>query len=225
MDEGLVEGEEKRKFGVVWDGSAVGPKFNIRIPERQELPSIQDVMAVLQYFEDRGIEPSAVKIDFKAAFERVRVREEDTWMLTFRVAEEWRRFLVCPFGMRSSGCWWCKAVGVLHRCVHKLWADVLRGGMIYVDDGIWVVEKSKVEVVTAVVLLFLKIVGSPISWKKMSMGQDHEWCRYAVSLRSGRVGLTGRKQQMLADSIEGILTKGDRASFVELQKLTCRMAW
>ena len=133
--------------------------------------------------------------------------------------------MVCPFGMRSSGWWWCRAVGILHRCVHRMWADVLHAGMIYIDDGIWIMDEGLVSEATATILLFLKMVGSPISWEKTRMGKQQDWCGYEVSLEEWSVGLTKSKQDVLSSSITDILTGGENIPFCDLQKLTSRMAW
>ena len=76
--------------------------------------------------------------------------------------------------------------------------QIVRGqvarGLIYIDDGIWITDDEDVGMMTALILLFVKMVGPPISWEKTKMGQEQEWCGYAVSFKEGAVGLTPAKR-------------------------------
>ena len=47
-----------------------------------------EVMGVMEWAYLHGVPLMALKLDYKAAFKRVRVREEDTWLLCYKVGEQ-----------------------------------------------------------------------------------------------------------------------------------------
>ena len=71
VDEGLrANGEPKTR--VVWDGTVVGPNKGIVLTEKQEMPGIQEMMAILEFLGDEADDWICIKLDYKAAFKRVK---------------------------------------------------------------------------------------------------------------------------------------------------------
>lgn len=230
VDEGervCADGVTEKKVRAVWDGTMVGPNPTIRIFEQQEMPTITDLEAVLAYMRERSVSVPGIKIDFKTAFKRVRVRSQDSWKLGFKVGDQWRRYVVLPFGLRTSGWRWGRVIGVPHRFMRRLFAKVLHGGMIYVDDQLWIVPDSCRWHICSIALLLLTAVGAPISWEKCHVGSQFDWNGYDVCTNSHRVGLTAKKQQKFSQDLQVAFeaASSERIPFLTFRRLSARMTW
>ena len=69
----------------------MGPNGRIVLGERQEMPGIQELLGLLELAAMKGERLVAVKLDYKAAFKRVKVDEFSSRHLCFKVAGEWKR--------------------------------------------------------------------------------------------------------------------------------------
>ena len=67
-------------------------------------------------------------------------------------------------GAASSGHWWSRFAGILHKLKHWLHVDVVHAGFVYVDDSLWTFAGLALAIRRfALILLFYRILGVPLS--------------------------------------------------------------
>ena len=71
----ICEDEKIDKWRLVFDATVSGVNPLVRLPEKCELPGIQDLMGILQtgYIGDDVV---GLKVDVKSAFRRIRLRKD-----------------------------------------------------------------------------------------------------------------------------------------------------
>ena len=80
--------------------------------------------------------------------------------------------------------------------------------LLYADDGILLVSGPRYRKVVLAALLFLDVLGAPLSWSKTRGGQQVEWLGYWIDVKSGRLGVSVKKVKWLETWVTRALADG-----------------
>ena len=206
---------------VVVDGTIGGVNDACNLPETQQTPGLADVVSGLDPLLPSWV---ALKYDVKSAYKRLKLQRQEWKRAIFCIDGQWYFYKVLPFGLKASGFWWNRFNALVHRCLHSLCMDVPHGGFVYVDDSLWLVERSNVRRVFARIFVFLAILGMPLSWEKTHLGEKVDWVGFLVDLSERRVALTDEKRARLETRLSSALDS-KALHLSELQSLGGFMSW
>ena len=238
----VEQGESGLKVRLVADLTVSGTNFRVVLDELTELPGILDVEAIL-----REKFPSwlGMKMDISAAFHRLKIRPADCRRVLIALpsrdglSTDWYFYTSMPMGARSSGHWWGRLAGILHKLTHWLHVDVAHAGFVYVDDSLWTFAAGKADVqrlprpltgVSAVlfrfasILLFYRVCGVPLSFPKTRIGRQLEWVGYAVDFELRTVALTARKRRKVVAQFDS-LRSSTSVRVDEFESLVGSLSW
>ena len=165
---GLVQvvGKKDRFIG---DSTVCGVTGRIKILERIFHPGPADVDSTVR---SPGFPPhvDGLSIDVEAAHNTIKVVPADQGLLLFLAPDDRLvGFTVCHFGERSSAYWWARMGAVLMRQGHQT-IFVAHGGFLYVDDFLWLLERSSSPLQACLLLALFVALNVPISWRKTGSG-------------------------------------------------------
>ena len=86
--------------------------------------------------------------------------------------------------------------------------------LLVADDLAMIVTHSKIRESILMVLVFLRVLGFPLSWKKLEGGEVLRWVGYELVLRDSALGLSASRAQWL----EGWYTRLLRDKSVLMQE-------
>ena len=217
----VMEDPAREKLRVVMDGTGAGVNGQCKLPERQETPSIYDVMSGL-----RPGMPSWVglKIDVEAAFKSIKVKRTEWKKTLFYTEKGWYYCPKLPFGMRASGYWWIRLNGLIHRVVQYVVSEFDHGAFMYVDDSLWLFREDIADLAMSRIFTILSAIGVPISWGKTQVGSMVDWVGYMINFETRKVTLSPEKVQKFRDLYARV--SNAQALYVnEVESIVGKLAW
>ena len=154
-----------RKERLILDNSVCGTNSNCFVPERQLMPSVRDVMASFPLRGDPRHQ-SALSLDIKSAHKRVVIKSSERGLLGFT----WGGALLQGSPLR--GHLLSTLVGAAGACLLRLlhilvW--VAHSAHLFVDDYLISQQSDLLPHFGSVVILFLQVMGVPLSWKNFKL--------------------------------------------------------
>ena len=221
IDESSESGE---KWRLVFDGTAAGVNGQVWLPVLAETPGLLDGEAIFSYPTSQEDPFLGIKIDVRGAFKRLLLSRDQYPYTVFSIQGKWFYSKSTPMGMRASPYHWCRFNGLLHRLTKRISQTSLHASLMYIDDSLYAALKSEFGSVVGTILIFLCILGVPISWKKLEAGFFLDWVGFRLDFLSKRAYLSQARldkieKQML--DLSGQL----RVSLKEFRNLTFRMVW
>ena len=205
--------EPEPEYRVIFDGTHwVLLNKRIRVRDLVRMPTVRDIRAVFSWIASKEAGPRfALTWDVQHAHRLVPVEEEDCGLQACRLDdfldELWIN-LVGTFGVASAGYWWGRLAAAVMRARHyalghlfSLWS------LLYADDGTDIACSSYWERPLMLGLLFMQILGVPLSWKKCRGGLQYDWIgywldigRFAIGINASRVDWIKRwSEKVIAD--------------------------
>lgn len=132
-------------------------------------------------------------------------------------------YVTCHFGGSWSAWWWARTGAALIRSLHRLIQEA-HGGVIYVDDFLFLVPASRARRVAALIQVFLSTIGCPLSWHKVRMAPEVEYIGFWIDASRARVGIPPDKYHKAVDFLN-LLRKGEHVSVREIEKGRGRLLW
>ncbi len=87
-------------------------------------------------------------------------------------------------------------------------------------------NEDEIKKLAAFTILYLRLIGAPISWSKTVLGQSFTWTGYNVNTKEFEVGIPPEKMQLIAEGVCEVLdTKNGKIPFESFQRLTHRFGW
>ncbi|OLP83471.1 hypothetical protein AK812_SmicGene35767 [Symbiodinium microadriaticum] len=117
------------------------------------------------------------------------------------------RYVVCHFGATFSAYWWQRVGGLITRILHASLAQYPHRAWLYVDDLLAALLRTSAHESLLIIVLLLSCLGSPISWKKASVGDSLIWCGWKFNFAYETVELCAAKRLKLSSQIQGLLSK------------------
>ena len=199
---------------VVHDAThGVEVNHQIRLCNRMRFPLFDDLEAVMgQFIQEAEPNRLAMCYDFKGAHRLVPIHPDDWGLQAFRLGDEEEVYLNCvgTFGVASAAFWWSRLAATLQRTMWKFldFKEVLYG-LLYADDGLFLAAGPRYKRNLLAVLLFLTVLGAPLSWRKTRGGQRTEWLGYTIDIRKGLIGISEKKVAWLDTWITQVLKEGE----------------
>ena len=219
--------EEKGKIRVVHDAShKVHVNHRIKVRDQIRCPGAGDIRAILRERVSAGVKSFGVMGDVSKAHRRVKIREQD-WGYQACQLEAGKVWInkVGTYGVTSASYWWARfAAAALVRLCHYVAGnqhplDIL----LYVDDHIMLACDKAGITLCGTLIFFLSALGVPWRWDKGRGGTEVDWIGYWVDLWKGRLGISVRRAQWLAEWMAKQAAEGatDMADFVAVLGRLC----
>ncbi|CAE7630983.1 MKK3 [Symbiodinium sp. CCMP2592] len=107
----------------------------------------------------------------------------------------------------------------------KFWVNkVFLWLLVFVDDFMAVMKESLGELGAATLMLFLTLLGCPISWHKNALGKVNRWLGYMVNISEGSVWLPEEKLAILRPALLK-LEAGELHTKKEVTSLLGKLQW
>ena len=212
------------KFRLVFDGTAAGVNDQVLLPVIAETPGLLDGESLLGFPVDPEDPFIGFKIDVKGAFKRIMLHKSEYPYSIFSIGGQWYFSKSCPMGMRASPYHWCRFNSIIHRITKRLGQNLLHGSLMYIDDSLYASQRSKFPEFMSLILVFLRLLGVPISWKKLEAGFFVDWVGYRLDFSSKTAYLSESRLQKLEAQMSE-LSLQNRISLKDLRTLTYRMQW
>ncbi len=196
---------------VVHDASnGVEVNHRIRLSSQMRFPLFDDLEAVLhQFIQEADARKLLMAYDYKGAHRLVPIHEDDWGLQACRLDDEEEVLYlntVGTFGVASAAFWWARVAASMQRILWQILpANDPLYKLLYADDGLCLASGPRYKRVLLAVLLFLTVLGAPLSWRKTRGGQSVEWLGYWIDLRQGTLGIAERKVAWLRNWISKAL--------------------
>ena len=217
-----------RKYRLVCDGTASGVNPRVLLPCVMETPGILDGEALFSVpcRDRKGVLTHLVgmKIDVKSAFKRLKLNPSEYAHAVFFFEGSWYVYIVLPFGMKASAFWWVRFYSIIHRLLKRLLQVFFNGSAMYIDDSLYVASESEFHLVFSLILVFLQVLGVPISWKKVFIGTLLDWVGFRIDFLRERVFLSTLRLAKLRAQMDDILDS-PRVPLAYFRRLVFRMVW
>ena len=212
----------EEKYRLVYDGTISGVNGNCDLPVTAETPTLLDGESIFSF---RPKEPFlGAKVDVKAAFQRLRLKKGEYAYALFSHAGKWYYSKTLPMGMRASPYLWIRFNSMLLRCSKRLLQCYTHASLMYVDDSLYAFLRSQFKTNLSITLLFLRLMGTPISWKKLEAGTKLNWVGYRLDFASLRAYLSNLRLEKIKSQMAAI-SDMNRVPTSEFRQLTFRMVW
>ena len=232
----VTEAEAKRRFGsklsiaslaaiekgvnedgstdvrIVHDGTnGVGINGRIKVLDYVAHPGSIDVQGALRYCQDSGLPYYGVTADVSEAHRQVRVRQQDVGYQACQLEPGGLVYLnlVGTYGVASAGYWWSRLAACLVRLVHAVMGDLPLWIFLYSDDWLFFTGGSRWKEGAVLPLFLLRVLGLPLSWKKVNCGRVVGWIGLEINLREHAMGLSARRAAWVAGWLGKTLVAGE----------------
>ena len=134
-------------------------------------------------------------------------------------------YLVNHFGASWSAYWWSRLGALILRLAHFTIRHQHLGA-IYVDDFLWMFPKKSWVHLTAVLISLLQVLGVPLSWNKLQIGDSVIYLGWNLQLHASfSASMRTDRQQKILCWISWFLLHPRRASRIELQQFLGLLVW
>ena len=201
---------EWEQVRVVHDAThGVEVNHHIKICNQMRFPLFDDLEAAMaQFLSEADSRRLCMAFDYKGAHRLIPIHESEWGKQAFRLDEQGPVYLnrVGTFGVASAAFWWGRVAGTLQRV---LWQFFSPGSpiysLLYADDGLMLASGPDYRKNLIAALLYLTVLGAPLSWGKTRGGQNVEWLGYQVDVQKGKVGISARKVEWLVSWVQNVL--------------------
>ena len=160
-------------------------------------------------------------IDVKAAHKRMRIREEERGSLLFRFQNRLYAYRTAHFGAKTSAWHWGRVSGALLRLLHKF-LFFRHAAWVYVDDFFFLFPESTAQLQYTLAIVLLRVLGTPLSWKKLEFEDTIEWNGWAIQPNMMLAHLPSAKQEKITTLI---LSLREHPSRKGLEKIIGIIIW
>ena len=143
------------------------------LPEKQRLPNLRLTCPPLQE------EWQGASIDIKAAHKRMLIKEEERGDLLFQFENKTYAYRTAHFGAKTSAWHWGRVSGAILRLLHQL-LYVRHAAWVYVEDFLFLFPKSTAPIQFTLAVMLLRVIGAPLSWKKLESDSCIEWNGWSI---------------------------------------------
>ena len=205
---------------------------HVKIQERIVLPRVIDMLQDTLALQGRTVtddELDMIVLDWADAFHSMGVHpEEFAHQIVKGFGGEYVGYETVLFGGAGSPGVWGRAAAFLGRSGQSMFAADEVRIQVYVDDP-WSVWRGPAETRArnlGTLLLWWRVLGPPISWKKVQVGAEVKWIGVHIAIRDRGVDLTMDPAfiEDLATEIENIKKVQD-PTVAQIRKLAGKAEW
>ena len=194
---------ESRKPRLVLDSSCCKVNQKCMLPETMILPTVDDVRASFDP-RDVGGYLTGISLDIQAAHKQIRLAPQDQGLVLFTFNHRVYHYKVSHFGGRFSAFWWARMGAYLVRLLHR-WLAAPHRAYLYVDDLLILTPSSRTPETVWLTVVFLMLLGTPLSWKKAQVGHQISWIGWFFDLQFLTVELMEEKVTKLRHAMQSVL--------------------
>ena len=203
---------------LLFDGThGVPVNSSIRVRDQDKGPAAPDVKCVLRQLASQPGRKFGFKVDVKDAHRLIPVSPEDWHLLACRSERGSHVYVntTGTFGVASAAYWWSRVATATIRGAHYVLGHELSAWLLLVaDDLAMLFHNGKMRESVLLVLVYLRVMGFPLSWKKLAGGEVLQWVGYELLLSEASLGLSSSRAQWL----EGWYTRLLRDRSVQMQE-------
>lgn len=174
------------------------------LPERQKLPNLRHISFFLSSCPPLQEEWQGASIDIKAAHKRMLIREDERGSLLFRFDNRLFAYRSAHFGAKTSAWHWGRVSGALLRLLHSF-LYFRHAAWVYVDDFFLLFPKSTSAVQFTLAIILLRVIGTPLSWKKLEFDKAIDWNGWTIQPATMTALLPTSKQEKINSLIDTVL--------------------
>ena len=163
------------------------------------------------------------KSDVSKAHRRIKIKPKDWKFLVAQILQELWVNVVGTYGVASAQLYWGRMASLIVRLVYHLTPDFL-WVLVFVDDYMLLLEEEKGMVLSSVFLLFLEVIGCPVSWHKNKLSPENLWVGYAVDINKNTAWLPDDKEQVFTAILSG-MSKGTPMSGAKVVSALGKFQW
>ena len=210
---------------LLFDGThGVPVNSSIRVRDQDKGPAAPDVKRVLRQLASQPGRKFGFKVDVKDAHRLIPISPEDWHLLACRSERSKHVYVntTGTFGVASAAYWWSRVATATIRGAHYVLGHELSAWLLLVaDDLAMLFHNGKMRESVLLVLVYLRVMGFPLSWKKLAGGEVLQWVGYELLLSEASLGLSSSRAQWL----EGWYTRLLRDRSVQFQEGLGRAAF
>ena len=170
---------DNRDPRLVLDSTICGMNGRCHLPEKQRLPNLRRVSFFLSTCPPLQEELQGASIDIKAAHKRMLIKEEERGSLLFKFRNRLYAYRTAHFGAKTSAWHWGRVSAALMRLLHCL-LYFRHASWVYVDDFLFLFPRSTASIQFAFSIILLRVIGAPLSWKKLEFNSNIEWNGWSI---------------------------------------------
>ena len=107
------------------------------------------------------------------------IREDERGALLFQLEKRLYAYRTAHFGAKTIAWHWGRVSGALLRLIHKL-LYFRHAAWVYVDDFLFLFPSKTAPIQFTLAILLLRILGAPLSWKKLEFDSSIEWNGWSI---------------------------------------------
>ena len=212
---------DNRDPRLVLDSTICGMNGRCHLPEKQRLPNLRHISFFLSSCPPLQDEWQGASIDIKAAHKRMLIREDERGSRLFKFDGRLFAYRSAHFGAKTSGWHWGRVSGAILRLLHSL-LFFRHAAWVYVDDFFLLFPKSTSAVQFTLAIILLRIIGAPLSWKKLEFDKTIDWNGWTINPGTMIAQLPSSKQEKIHSLIAAVLQSPSRKN---LEKIIGILLW
>ena len=176
---------------------------------------------------DRGSPKAArytlFKSDISKAHRRIKIRKADWKYMIAEIKGQLWVNMVGTYGVASAQYYWGRMASLITRLLYNL-SEHLLWILVFVDDYIVLTREGKGAMMSTVFLLFMGVIGCPISWHKNALSADNLWVGYAVDINANTAWLPDSKKEDFGIILDEIM-KGNTMTVKNVDSALGKFQW
>ncbi|CAE7471849.1 MKK3, partial [Symbiodinium sp. CCMP2592] len=215
--------QELDKVRTIFDASVIGVNDNIRAntDKKTTAPTLYDLLFAWLHLASKDL--TLFKSDVSKAHRRIKVLKKHWRYMVAKIKKKFWVNKVGTYGVASAQLYWGRLAAILTRLSYQI-SEVFLWVLVFVDDFMAVMKESLGELGAATLMLFLTLLGCPISWHKNALGKVNRWLGYMVDISEGSVWLPEEKMTVLRPALAR-LESGELHTRKEITSLLGKLQW
>ena len=186
---------------LLFDGThGVPVNKGIRARDQDKSPAAQDIKRFLHELADHSGPKFGFKVDVKDAHRLVPVSPQDCHLRACRSEKTKQVFvnMTGTFGVASAAYWWSRVATAAVRGARYVFGRGPASWLLLVADDLAVlIPHGKIREAVLLLLVYLRVMGFPLSWKKLGSGESFQWVGYEMILKSSALSPSASRAQWL----------------------------
>ena len=115
--------------------------------------------------------------------------------------------------MASAAYWWSGVATAAVRGAHYVLGHELASWLLLVADDLAVLmPHERIRETVLLLLTYLRVMGFPLSWKKLAGGESLQWVEYELLLKNSSLGLSESRARLVHSAVQGQVSADARVS-------------
>eukprot|EP00439_Symbiodinium_sp_Y106_P058689 s3382_g8.t1 len=176
--------QEVDKVRSIFDATVLGVNDNIRAntDKKTTAPTLYDLLFAKLHLLEKNL--TLFKSDVSKARRRIKVLKKHWKYMVAKIKDKFWVNKVGTYGVASAQLYWGRLAAVLTRLSYHI-SEIFLWVLVFVDDFMALMPDQQGDIGAATLMLFLTLVGCPISWHKNVLGKKNRWLGYMVDISNG----------------------------------------